>query len=44
VMQLEKIIFFLFARGFQLDNGVTSPCLKPMSIHWRNWATSLHQP
>ena len=25
-MQLRKSRFFLFARGSQLDNGVTSPC------------------
>jgi hypothetical protein len=26
VMQLRKSRFFLFARGSQLDNVVTSPC------------------
>ena len=36
-MQVRKSIFFLFAGGFQLDNGVTSPCPQYLELVQHEW-------
>ena len=41
-MQLRKSRFFLFARGSQLDNVVTSPCIVEMARNMFH-AQNLHK-